>query len=171
MFILGNKGDLIVTIGSHNLDKDLTTIDKLEFPMHYQIIPLEMGSLVERQIFQLGNKEIKCGVVWKLGSVVTTIKPSFEASYDPNLGICIQDIPGGSIGETYGSEKVIYFSETISEDEQNELTDIFYGNTKKYSKKYDDVFLDLGWIEVNSESYIFGEIEIKEFRTIPSLYK
>ena len=139
--------------------------------MYYQIIPLEMGSLVERQIFQLGNKELKCGIVWKLGSVLTKIKPSFEASYDPNLGICMQDIPGGLIGETYGDEKVIYFSETVSEDEQNELTDIFYGNSKKYSKKYVDVFLDLGWIEMSSESYIFGEIEIKECRNIPSLYK
>ena len=139
--------------------------------MYYQIIPLEMGSLVERQIFQLGNKELKCGIVWKLGSVLTKIKPSFEASYDPNLGICIQDITGGLIGETYGDEKVIYFSETVSDDEQNELTDIFYGNSKKYSKKYVDVFLDLGWIEMSSESYIFGEIEIKECRNIPSLYK
>ena len=139
--------------------------------MYYQIIPLEMGSLVERQIFQLGNKELKCGIVWKLGSVLTKIKPSFEASYDPNLGICIQDITGGLIGETYGDEKVIYFSETVSEDEQNELTDIFYGNSKKYSKKYVDVFLDLGWIEMSSESYIFGEIEIKECRNTPSLYK
>jgi hypothetical protein len=166
-----NKNDLIVTIHSHNSGDDLTHVDKGGHPMHYQIIPLEMGSLVERQIFQLGNKEIKCGAVWKLGSVITKIKPSFEASYDPNLGICIQDIPGGVIGETYGGEKVIYFSETIGEDEQNELTDIFYENTKKYSKKYDDVFLDLGWIEVSSESYIFGEIEIKEFSTTPSLYK
>lgn len=139
--------------------------------MYYQIIPLEMGSLVERQIFQLGNKELKCGIVWKLGSVLTKIKPSFEASYDPNLGICMQDIPGGLIGETYGGEKVIYFSETVSENEQNELTDIFYGNSKKYSKKYVDVFLDLGWIEMSSESYIFGEIEIKECRNTPSLYK
>ncbi|MFZ4379378.1 MAG: hypothetical protein ACOYN1_06440 [Polynucleobacter sp.] len=139
--------------------------------MYYQIIPLEMGSLVERQIFQLGNKELKCGIVWKLGSVLTKIKPSFEASYDPNLGICMQDIPGGLIGETYGGEKVIYFSETVSENEQNELTDIFYGDSKKYSKKYVDVFLDLGWIEMSSESYIFGEIEIKECRNTPSLYK
>jgi len=141
--------------------------------MHYQIIPLEMGSIVERHIFQRNQQEIKCGIVWKLGSVLTTFKPSFGASYDPNLGICIQDIPGGSIGETYQGEKVIYFSENISEDEQNELSDIFYGATKKYSKNYVDVFLDLGWKEISSESYIFGEIEIKEFREIPapSLYK
>jgi hypothetical protein len=141
--------------------------------MRYQIIPLEMGSLVERHVFQRHQQEMKCGVVWKLGSVLTTVKPSFESSYDPNLGICIQDIPGGSIGETYGGEKVIYFSETISEDEQNELSDIFYGVTKKYSKNYVAVFLDLGWLEVSSESYIFGEIEIKEFSKSPSpsLYK
>jgi len=166
-----NQNDLIVIIHSQNSEDDLIHVDELEIPMHYRIIPLEMGSLVEREIYQLENKEIKCGIVWKLGSVVTNIKPSFEASYDPNLGICIQDIPGGSIGETYGSEKVIYFSETVGEDEQNELTDIFYGNTKKYSKKYNDVFLDLGWTEISSESYIFGEIEIKEFSTTLSLYK
>jgi hypothetical protein len=141
--------------------------------MRYQIIPLEMGSIVERHIFQKNTMEIKCGTVWKLGSILTTLKPSFGSSYDPNLGICIQDIPGGSIGETYGGEKVIYFSENISEDEQNELSDIFYGATKKYAKNYVDVFLDLDWKEISSESYIFGEIEIKEFREIPapSLYK
>ena len=94
--------------------------------MRYQIIPLEMGSLVERHIFQKENQEIKCGIVWKLGSVLTEIKPLFDSSYDPNFGICIQDIPGGAIGKTYGGEKIIYFSETVSDDEQNELTDIFY---------------------------------------------
>lgn len=141
--------------------------------MRYQIIPLEMGSIVERQIFQKNAMEIKCGTVWKLGSVLTRLKPSFLSSYDPNFGICIQDIPSGSIGETYGGEKVIYFSENISEHEQNELSDIFYGATKKYSKNYVDVFLDLEWKEISSESYISGEIEIKEFSEVPalSLYK
>jgi hypothetical protein len=62
--------------------------------MDYQIIPLEIGSIVERQVFQSSNKEIKCGMVWKLGSVLTQIKPTFTKSYDPNIGICIQDIPG-----------------------------------------------------------------------------
>ncbi|MBU3584449.1 hypothetical protein ICN41_10665 [Polynucleobacter sp. 15G-AUS-farblos] len=139
--------------------------------MYYQIIPLEMGSIVERNVFQRNNQEIKCGMVWKLGSVLTKIKPSFEASYDPDLGICIQDIPGGEIGETYSGEKVIYFSETVSEEEQAELIDIFYGISKKYSKEYKNVFLDLGWIEISSESYIFGEIEIKEITSSLPLYK
>lgn len=139
--------------------------------MQYQIIPLEMGSLVERQIFQQRNKELKCGMVWKLGSVVTSIKPSFIRNYDPNIGICIDDIPGGHISNTYGGEKVIYFSDTVDDDEQDELTDIFYQSNKKYSKNYADVFHDLGWIEVSSESYIFGELEIKELRDIPATYK
>jgi hypothetical protein len=143
----------------------------MDHPMRYQIIPLEMGSLVERHIFQKENQEIKCGIVWKLGSVLTEIKPLFDLSYDPNIGICIQDIPGGSIGKTYGGEKIIYFSETVSDDEQNELTDIFYGSSMKYSKKYIDVFLDLGWTEVRSESYIFGEIEIKELSSTSPSYK
>ena len=139
--------------------------------MNYQIIPLEMGSIVERHVFQRDQKEIKCGMVWKLGSVVTNIKPKFISTYDPDIGICIQDIPGGTIGETYGGEKVIYFSDTVEEDEQEELTDIFYGSSKKYSKGYADVFEDLGWTEVSTESYIFGELEVKELSNTPNDYK
>ena len=139
--------------------------------MHYQIIPLEMGSLVERNIFQQSNKEIKCGIVWKLGSVLTNIKPAFIKSYDPNIGICSEDIHGGEISKTYGGEKVIYFLDTVTEDEQDELTDIFYQSNRKYSKSYDDVFHDLGWQKVSSESYIFGELEIKELDRSPATYK
>jgi hypothetical protein len=143
----------------------------LEHTMYYQIIPLEIGSLVERHIFQQKNKEIKCGMVWKLGSVLTTIKPSFMKTYDPNIGICIEDISGAEINQTYDGEKVIYFSETIGEDEQEELADIFYQINKKYSKNYVDVFHDLGWKQLSSEAYIFGEIEIKELRELPDLHK
>lgn len=139
--------------------------------MYYQIIPLEMGSLVERNLFQKSNKEIKCGMVWKLGSVLTKIKPVFIKAYDPNIGICIEDIPGGVISKTYGGEKVIYFSDMVEEDEQDELTDIFYQSNKKYSKSYEDVFHDLGWKQVSSESYVFGELEVKELDHAPTSYK
>ncbi|MBU3548120.1 hypothetical protein [Polynucleobacter sp. P1-05-14] len=139
--------------------------------MYYQIIPLEMGSLVERNLFQKSNKEIKCGMVWKLGSVITESKPTFIKAYDPNIGICIEDIPGGAISKTYGGEKVIYFSDTIEEDEQDELTEIFYQSNKKYSKSYEDVFHDLGWKQVSSVSYIFGELEIKELDDALTSYK
>ena len=139
--------------------------------MDYQIIPLEIGSIAERHIFQCGNKEIKCGMVWKLGSVLTHVKPSFTKTYDPNIGICIEDIPGGILGETYGGEKVIYFSDTVEEDEQDELMDIFYESSKKYSKNYTDVFHDLGWKEISSKSYIFGEIEVIELNKNLELYK
>jgi len=139
--------------------------------MDYQIIPLEIGSIVERHVFQSSNKEIKCGMVWKLGSVLTQIKPIFTKSYDPNVGICIQDIPGGTIGEIYGGEKVIYFSDTVLEDEQEELEEIFYESSRKYSKQYADVFHDLGWIEIGSESYIFGEIEVIEINKSANIYK
>ena len=132
--------------------------------MQYQIIPLEIGSLVERYIFQQKNKEIKCGKVWKLGSVLTSIKPNFIDDYDPNLGICIENIPGGQISQTYGGEKVIYFSETIDDEEQDELTDIFYQSSKKYAKNFSDVYHDLGWKQVSFNTYIFGELEIKELR-------
>ena len=139
--------------------------------MDYQISPLEIGSIAERHVFQRDNKEIKCGMVWKLGSVLTSIKPTFMKTYDPNIGICIQDIPGGIIGETYGGEKVIYFSDTVEEDEEDELTEIFYESSKKYSKNYADAFHDLGWIEVSTESYIYGQIEIIELNMNPIMYK
>jgi len=139
--------------------------------MQYQIIPLEMGSLVERHVFQKDDKEIKCGLVWKLGSVITSVKPTFLKTYDPDIGICIQDIPGGSIGETYEGEKVIYFSDTVEDEEEYELSEIFYASSKKYSKNYADVFHDLGWTEVSSESYIFGQIEIKEISSVLENYK
>ena len=93
--------------------------------MDYQIIPLEINSIVKRHVFKSGNKELKCGMVWKLGSVLTRVKPTFMKTYDPNIGICIQDIPGGSMSEIYGEKKVIYFSDTVQEGEQEELEEVF----------------------------------------------
>lgn len=139
--------------------------------MVYQIIPLEIGSIVERYIFQKENKEIKCGTVWKLGSIITTVKPKFINQYQPQIGICLRDIPGAKISKTYDEEKVIYFSETIDDDEQDELTDIFYGISKKYSGDYSCVFQDLGWNAKGQDTYIFGEIEIKEISDEPQQYK
>ena len=139
--------------------------------MHYQIIPLEMGSLVQRYIFKKQNKEIKCGTVWKLGSITTTTKPNFIDRYQPQVGICIGDIPGAEISKTYNGEKVIYFSETIDEEEQDELTDIFYGKSKKYSGEYAHVFQDLGWKGMGENTYIFGELEIKEINNELEQYK
>lgn len=139
--------------------------------MHYQIIPLEMGSLVQRFIFQKNNQEIKCGTVWKLSSLITTIKPKFIKHYQAQVGICINDIPGAEISKTYDGEKVIYFSETIDDDEQDELTDIFYGKSKKYSGEYCNIFQDLGWKYLGNNAYIFGELEIKEISGEPLEYK
>ncbi|MBU3558880.1 hypothetical protein [Polynucleobacter sp. Nonnen-W13] len=139
--------------------------------MLYQIIPLEMGSLVQRHIFKKQNKEIKCGTVWKLGSIITTTKPKFISQYEPQVGMRIGDIPGAEISKTYDGEKVIYFSETIDEDEQDELTDIFYGKSKKFSGEYAHVFQDLGWKALKENTYIFGEIEIKEINDEPQQYK
>lgn len=128
--------------------------------MKYEIIPLELGSIVEREIYQKGNKEIKCGVVWKLGSVATRIKPRFMKNYHPDIGMCIQDIPGAFIESTYGPEKVIFFSETIDVQEEQELREIFYGQSPKYSNYYEDVFVDLGWKLRKIESFIFGELQL-----------
>ena len=139
--------------------------------MQYQIIPLEIGSIVDREVFQSGNMEIKCGLVWKLGSVVTNYKPSFIKNYDPAVGICIADIKGASISETYNGEKVIYFSQTVPEAMEEELTDIFYGISQKFSGPYQDIFQDLEWKLVRSESFIFGQLDIKEIKDPYLSYK
>jgi len=130
--------------------------------MIYQIIPLELGSIVDREVFQKDNLEIKCGMVYKLGSIVTKHKPSFLKYYRPEIGICIEDIEGASISETYNGEKVIYFSQNVPEALEQELTDIFYGISRKFSGSYQDVFQDLQWQFLKSETFIFGQLEIKE---------
>ena len=132
--------------------------------MQYQIIPLEMGSIVSRDIFQAGDMEIKCGLVWKLGSVVTNQTPTFMRNYHPNIGICLADIKGAKISKTYDGQKVIYFSETVPEALEQELSDIFYGISQKFSGSYQDVFQDLQWQWVSSDTFIFGELEIKEIK-------
>ncbi|HQR83376.1 MAG: hypothetical protein B7Y05_05390 [Polynucleobacter sp. 24-46-87] len=139
--------------------------------MQYQIIPLEIGSIVEREIFQKDNMEIKCGFVWKLGSLLTKYKPTFLKKYQPELGICIADIKGASISNTYNAEKVIYFSETVPEEMEEELTDIFYGISRKFSGTYQDIYQDLEWKLVSSESFIFGQLEVKELKDPYSSYK
>jgi hypothetical protein len=132
--------------------------------MRYQIIPLEIGSIVDREVFQKDNMEIKCGLVWKLGSVITQHKPLFLKNYRPDIGICIEDIKGASISNTYSGEKVIYFSESVPEALEEELTDIFYGISQKFSGTYQDIFQDLEWKLVRSESFIFGQLEVKELQ-------
>ena len=130
--------------------------------MIYQIIPLELGSIVDREVFQKDNLEIKCGMVYKLGSVLTQHKPSFLKHYRPEIGICIEDIQGASSSEAYNGEKVIYFSQNVPEALEQELMDIFYGITRKFSGSYQDIFQDLEWKLLKSETFIFGQLEIKE---------
>ena len=110
--------------------------------------------------------EIKCGLIWKIGAIITPVKPIFMKTYKPELGIRIKDIPGAQISEMYKSQKVIYFSETIPEDYQEELASIFHGINKKFSGTYQEIFQDLGWKLMSSESYIFGELGIREISSI-----
>ena len=94
--------------------------------------------------------------------VLTNSKPSFLKNYKPEVGICIADITGASISKTYHGEKVIYFSQTVPEALEDELTDIFYGVSRKFSGLYQDIFQDLEWKLVRSESFMFGHLEVKE---------
>jgi len=144
-------------------DDERSVITLLEvLTMLYHIIPLEMGSLVSRDVFQMDYLELKCGLVWKLGSILTRYKPSFMSSYRPDIGICVADIKGATINDAFHGEKVIYFSETVPEVLEQELSDIFYGISQKFSGPYQDVFQDLGWKWSSSDIFVFGELEIKQ---------
>ena len=126
----------------------------------FEIIPLEIGSLIERETYRKENKEIMCGTVWKFGSIITDIQPKFIGKYNPDIGVCVEDIPGAYIRSAQHPEKVIFFSETVDKDEKTELTDIFYGHTPKYSPNHEAVFEDLGWEKIQVESFIFGDLEV-----------
>jgi len=130
--------------------------------MFYRIVPLEPNSIVEQEIFHKSNFEIKCGTIWKIGSLITPIKPKFIKKYYPNDGLSIKNIDGAKISEIYKGKKVIRFSNNTPEEEEEELTEIFYGISKKYSGTYQDIFQDLGWKPISSDFLIYGELEIRE---------
>ena len=60
---------------------------------------------------------------------------------------------------------MIYFSQNVPEALEQELTDIFYGISRKFSGPYQDVFQDLQWQFLKSETFVFGQLEIKEINT------
>lgn len=130
--------------------------------MYYRIIPLEPNSIVKQECFMRSDLEIKCGIVWRIGSLVTKIKPIFLKKYNPNLGIAISEINGAEISEIYKGKKIIRFSNNISEDEEVEISEIFYGVTRKFSGTYQDIFQDLGWKLASTQFLIYGELEVRE---------
>jgi len=73
--------------------------------MLYRITPLEPNSIIKRDTFLKPNMEFRCGMIWKIGSLLTKIKPSFLQIYNPNAGIAIKDIPGAEVSETYKGKK------------------------------------------------------------------
>lgn len=130
--------------------------------MYYRIIPLEPNSIVKQECFIRSDLEIKCGIVWRIGSIVTKIKPAFLKKYNPNPGIAISEIDGAEISEIYKGKKIIRFSNNMSEDEEIEISEIFYGITRKYSGTYQDIFQDLGWRLASTQFLIYGELEVRE---------
>ena len=130
--------------------------------MYYRIIPLEPNSIVKQECFIRSDLEFKCGIVWRIGSLVTNIKPIFLKKYNPNLGIAISEINGAEISEIYQGNKIIRFSNNISEDEEIEISEIFYGVTRKFSGAYQDIFQDLGWKLASTQFLIYGELEVRE---------
>ena len=88
------------------------------------------------------------------------MNPKFLKTHRPDVGMCIQDIPGAYIDSTYNPEKVIFFSKTVDSQEEQELIESFHGTSPKFTDNYESVFEALGWKLIKIESFIFGELEI-----------
>lgn len=82
--------------------------------------------------------------------------------YNPHLGIAISEIDGAEISEIYKGKKIIRFSTNMSEEEEIEISEIFYGITRKYSGTYQDILQDLGWKLASTQFLIYGELEVRE---------
>jgi hypothetical protein len=50
----------------------------------------------------------------------------------------------------------------MSEEEEIEISEIFYGITRKYSGTYQDILQDLGWKLASTQFLIYGELEVRE---------
>ena len=124
--------------------------------MNFKIKP-QKGCMVEKERFTKGNKELLIGIVWQGGSVYTHSKPTFIHDYDPEIGMLIFNIKEYVGHETIDGEVHIFFSETITDDEQDFLNGIINEST------YHEVLRGFGWKQdKNTDIVIWGDLIINK---------
>ena len=132
--------------------------------MDYLITPKKKFCVVRRTTFKKENKEIKCGHLFKKMEFIL-IDPyldGFLEYYDPKIGHSTSDDDFPLEEEVsfrdIKKKSLIYFSETVNDDEKKKLEKIF-NNDEKYFEK----FMSLGWSFVDSDTVLWGEIKIEEY--------
>ncbi len=128
--------------------------------MRFQIEPVKSNSITERWIFKKKDKEIKCGYVYDSGYLTLKVEPTFLKTYNPEIGICLDDIKGCIERNFNNRKKVIHFSETIPEEERKKFLKKFEKEDINYF--YSNKFLGYGGKFDSSEMFIFGELICKK---------
>ena len=132
--------------------------------MDYLITPQKEFCVTKRTTFKKDNKEIKCGYLLEKMEfiLVDPYLDGFLEHYDPEIGHSIYDGDYPLEEEVTFSDvkkkSLIYFSETVSNEEKIKLEKIFNQN-----EKYIDKFILLGWSPVDSDTVFWGDIKIEEY--------
>jgi hypothetical protein len=126
--------------------------------MTFKITPKSEFHVTERMTYRKDNKEINCGFLWKNGSFLIENPPNFLADYDPAVGISVGAHDFSEIRLSDEGQKLIYFSETTPDAEQENLVDIF--NNSKTTDDFDIGFQHKGWQLVDIDIVMWGELAI-----------
>ena len=126
--------------------------------MTFKITPKSEFHITERMTYRKENKEIHCGFLWKTGSFLIEHPPNFLADYDPSVGISVDAQDYSEVRLSDEGQKLIYFSETTPNNEQEVLTTLF--NNSKTTDDFDIGFQHKGWQLVDADIVMWGELEI-----------
>jgi hypothetical protein len=126
--------------------------------MSFSISPKKEFHLTERMTYRKDNKEMHCGFLWKSGSFITENPPNFLAEYDENIGISVGSQDFTEVNLSSEGQHLIYFSETVTHDEQTDLNAIF--RQSKTTDDFDIGFQHKGWQLVDMDIVMWGELSI-----------
>jgi len=126
--------------------------------MSFSISPKKEFHLTERMTYRKDNKEMQCGFLWKSGSFITENPPNFLAEYDENIGISVGSQDFTEVNLSSEGQHLIYFSETVPQDEQTDLNAIF--RQSKTTDDFDIGFQHKGWQLVDMDIVMWGELSI-----------
>ena len=126
--------------------------------MTFKISPKSEFHITERMTYRKDNKEINCGFLWKSGSFLVKHPPNFLAEYEPDIGISVGAHDFSEVILSDEGQKLIYFSETTPNAEQDSLADIF--SNSKTTDDFDIGFQHKGWQLVDIDFVMWCELAI-----------
>lgn len=128
--------------------------------MAYKITPKDANHITERMTYEKDNKQFHCGFLWKTGSFHIEKQPTFLESYEREIGVSVNSYDFSEVSLSSDGEKLIYFSETTPQEEQDLLLAIF--NNSKTIDDFDIAYQHKGWQLVEADIVMWGELELTE---------